>query len=123
VAGVGEGPPQCLRGPAVGVAAGAHERRRSDVEGPHHGGERGHLAGAEISRVLSVGAGGALDGLAVLIAAHGEPDIVAAQPAMAGEHIAADLLVGVAEMRIAVDVVDRRGDVEGLWWGHVNWLR
>src|ERR1019366_1267904 len=52
-------------------------------------------------------------GLAVLVSPDREADVVAAQPMMAGEHVTADLLIDVAEVGVAVDVVDGGGDVEG----------
>jgi len=48
----------------------------------------------------------------VLIHADEEPDLVADQPVIPGDGIGADLLEGVAQMRLAVGVIDGGGDVE-----------
>ena len=50
--------------------------------------------------------------LRVLVVAHDEADVEARQPLVAGDDVGRDLLVGRAEMRPAVDVVDRGGEVE-----------
>ena len=57
-------------------------------------------------------AGGLRHLLAVLVHADQEPDVVAAQPAIPRDAVGADLLVGVAEVRVAVGVVDGGGEVE-----------
>ena len=56
--------------------------------------------------------GGPLDVEAVLVGAGEEVDVVAEQAVPAGEGVADDRRVGVAEVRLGVHVVDRRRDVE-----------
>ena len=53
-----------------------------------------------------------LDLLAMLVRARQEIDRVAHQPAVPGDHVRQDLLIGVADVRRAVNVVDRRRDVK-----------
>ena len=58
------------------------------------------------------------DVLRMLVVPHDETDIGAAQPFVACDHVGSDLLVGRAEMRPVVDVVDGRGEVvarHGVW--------
>jgi hypothetical protein len=57
--------------------------------------------------------GGQGDGLAVLVRAREEEDVVAALAVVAGEHVGRDRRVRVPQVRRGVDVVDRGGDVEG----------
>ena len=59
-----------------------------------------------------------LDLLAVLVGAGQEENLVAVQPLEARHDVGRDRGVGVADMRRAVHVVDRRGDVEAL--GHAR---
>ena len=56
--------------------------------------------------------GGLLDLEPVLVGAGQELDVVAEQAVPAGQRVADDRRVGVAEVRFGVDVVDRRRDVE-----------
>ena len=60
-----------------------------------------------------------LDFLPVLVGAGQEEHLVAVQPLEARHHVGRDRGVGVADMRGAVHVVDRRGDVEALAHGGV----
>src|SRR5919197_950602 len=54
--------------------------------------------------------------LPVLVHPHQEMDVVTGQPAITGDGVGADLLEGVAEVRIAVGVIDRRCEEElGQW--------
>ena len=53
------------------------------------------------------------DRLAVLVGAREEEDVLAALAHVAGEHVGGHRGVDVAEVGLAVDVVDRRGDVVG----------
>ena len=62
------------------------------------------------------GGGGALDLLAVLVGAGEEEGIVAEEAVAAGEDVRNDGGVGVADVGARVDVIDRRGEVELLWW-------
>ena len=57
--------------------------------------------------------GGVGDRLAVLVGAGEEEHVLAALAHVAREHVGGDRRVRVAEVRLRVDVVDRRGDVEG----------
>ena len=50
--------------------------------------------------------------LRVLVVAHDEVDVEAAEPLVAGDDVGRDLLVGRAEMRAAVDVVDSGGEIK-----------
>ena len=52
------------------------------------------------------------DGLAVLVRAGEEEDVLAALAVVPGEDVRGDRRVGVPQMGLAVDVVDRGGDVE-----------
>jgi len=52
----------------------------------------------------------------VLVSARHEEDVAAGEAVEAGDRIGGDHLIGVADMRLAVRVSDRRGDVERL--GH-----
>ena len=61
---------------------------------------------------------GLLDLLAVLVGAGEEEDLAAVQAHEAGQRVAGERGVGVADMRGVVDVVDRRRDVEGAGRGH-----
>jgi hypothetical protein len=60
----------------------------------------------------ALGLGGLFDFLSVLVQAGEEEDLVAEAAARAGDDIGEDLFIGVAEVRGAVDVIDRGGDVE-----------
>ena len=51
------------------------------------------------------------DRLAVLVGTGEEEDVLAALAVVSGEHVGGDRRVGVAEMWLGVDVVDRGGDV------------
>src|SRR5207247_1610351 len=53
----------------------------------------------------------------MLVAADHEPGIVAGQLLVADEGVGADLLVGMAEVRGAIDVVDGSGEVKVLGHG------
>ena len=56
--------------------------------------------------------------LAVLVGAGEEEHVVAALAVMARHHVGGDRRVRVPQVRSRVDVVDRRGDVEGALGGH-----
>ncbi len=56
--------------------------------------------------------GGLQDRLRMLVHSDDEVDVVSAKPPVAGDGVGADLLEGVPEMRVAVGVIDGRGDVE-----------
>ena len=61
-----------------------------------------------------------LDLLAVLVGAGQEEHVEAVQPLEARHHVGRDRGVGVADMRRAVHVIDRRGDVEPLCSWHIS---
>ena len=61
---------------------------------------------------------GALDLLAVFVGAGEEPGVVAEQAVAAREDVADDRRVGVADVGARVDVIDRRGDVVLVGFGH-----
>ena len=71
------------------------------------------VAVGELLRRDALALGGERDRLAVLVGAGEEEDVLAALALVAGEDVGADRRVRVAEVRRRVDVVDRRGDVEG----------
>ncbi len=64
--------------------------------------------GLDAERVRGVG-----DRLAVLVGAGQEEHVLAALAVVARHHVGGDRRVGVAQVRGRVDVVDRRGHVEG----------
>src|SRR5207244_9634423 len=77
---------------------------------PPHGND---LVGPLLQREAAFGCGlGHV--LAVLVGAGEEPDPVASQAPVPGDHVAGDDLVGMPDVRDVVHVVDRRRDVEGV---------
>ena len=72
---------------------------------------RGDAVGERL-RVESGGIGGLLDLQPVLVGAGEEQDVLAEQAVPAGEGVADDRRVGMAQVRFSVDVVDRRRRVE-----------
>ena len=54
-----------------------------------------------------------LDRLAVLVGPGEEENVLSALAHMAGKHVGGQGRIGVAQVRLGVDVVDRRGDVIG----------
>ena len=83
-----------------------------DVEVAEHALEDGSDLVDERLRLDAALEGGLLDLLAVLVESGEEVDVPAAQAHVTGDHVGQDFLVGVAEVRRAVGVVDGRGDVE-----------
>ena len=61
------------------------------------------------------GAGGGFHLLAVLVRAGEEEHVMPLQPVPARQHVGGGGGIGMAQMRRAVHVIDRRGDVEGLF--------
>jgi hypothetical protein len=55
---------------------------------------------------------GLQDGLAVFVHSHEKMDLISAEPPVARDRVGADLLQGVAQVRVTVGVVDRSGQVE-----------
>ena len=91
---------------------GADEVVVGDVEAaPRRGEARGDPVG-ELLRSEPRRGRRLLDLLAVLVGAGEELDVVAEQAVPAGERVADDRRVGVADVRFVVDVVDRRRRVE-----------
>ena len=74
--------------------------------------KRGALRSASSCGVDPLALGRQRDRLAVLVGAGEEEDVLAALAHVAGEDVGGDRRVGVAEVGLGVDVVDRRGDVE-----------
>ncbi len=74
----------------------------------------------ELLRRRAGGLGGLLDLEAVLVGAGEELDVVAEQPVPARQRVADDGGVGVAEVGLGVDVVDRGRDVEPTHAGHAT---
>ena len=67
---------------------------------------------AQLARGDALGLGLLRDRLAVLVGAGQEEDVLAALAVVPGEDVGRDRRVGVPEVGLAVDVVDRGGDVE-----------
>ncbi len=106
-------------GGLVARLGGADEVVVGDVQAlPGVGEQRGDRVD-ELLRRLPGGLGGLLDLEAVLVGAGDVLDVLAEQPVPAGERVADDRGVRVAEVRLGVDVVDRGGDVEA---GHASTL-
>ena len=74
----------------------------------------------ELLRRRAGGLGRLLDLETVLVGAGEELDVVAEQPVPARQRITDDGCVGVAEVRLGVDVVDRGRDVEPTHAGHAT---
>ena len=70
----------------------------------------GAIASVNVLRRQARGLGGLLDLQAVLVGAGEEVHVVAEQAVPAGERVADDGRVGVAEVRLGVDVVDGGGE-------------
>ena len=79
--------------------------------------QRTEALGVLVGQLLwrdALGAGRIGDGLAVLVGAGQEEDLLAALAVVAREHVGGDRRVRVAEVRRRIDVVDRRRDVKAL---------
>ena len=77
--------------------------------------ERAKLGGdfiGELLRRFVGGLGGAFDFLSVLVGAGQEPGIIAQHAMTAGDGVASDGRVSMADVRMRVDVIDRGRDVE-----------
>ena len=77
----------------------------------------GDAVGERLGRDAGVG-GRLLDLLAVLVGAGQEAHPAAVEPREPGDGVARQRRVGVPDVRHVVDVVDRRGDVEGVSRSH-----
>jgi GNAT superfamily N-acetyltransferase len=83
-----------------------------------HGLEARHIAVAQLPRGQAFLDRGLLHFLAVLVGAGEEIDFVAVEPHKARNGVGRDRLIGVADMRRAVRIGDRGGDVESGFVGH-----
>ena len=120
VAGVVHPPPDLLGGAEMVGVAGADEPVERDVEALLHALEHlGVGAGQLGGRHTELG-GGLGHLLAVDVGAGQEPHVEAVESLEPGDGVGGDLLVGVADVRRTVGVVDRRGDVVGLAHVRVN---
>ena len=72
---------------------------------------RGESVAVSLRR-FAIGLGGLLDFLAVFIKAGEEKNFLSKTAPGAGDDVGDDLFVGVAEMRLPVDVIDRGGDIK-----------
>ena len=63
-------------------------------------------------RILFLGLRGLLDFLTVLVQTGQKENFLTKAPPRPRDDVGNDLLVGVAEMRLAVDVINRGGDVK-----------
>ena len=73
--------------------------------------KRGTLRSSNSRGGQALARGGLLDLLAVLVGAGEEKDVVAVEPHEARDRVGRDRLIGVADMRHAVRIGDRGGDV------------
>ncbi len=96
--------------PRVG---GADEEVVRDVDARQQREEALGVAVGQLLRGDALALGRLRDRLAVLVGAGEEEDLLAALAHVPGQDVGADRRVRVAEVRRGVDVVDRRGDVEG----------
>ena len=80
----------------------------------HHRLEQWHVAVEQLPRRQAFARGGLLNFLSMLVGSGEEKHVVTVEPHEAGDRVGGDRLVGVADMRRAVGVGNRRGDVIGL---------
>ena len=78
----------------------------------------GTLRSTSCARGEALARRGLLDLLAVLVGAGEEKHVVAVEPHEAGDGVGRDHLIGVPDMRRAVGVGDRGGDVVAGLFGH-----
>ena len=97
----------------VARVGGADEEVVGGVDDRHQRLELGRVAVGQLLRRDPLALGRGLDRLAVLVGAGEEEDVLATLAHVAGQHVGGHRRVGVAEVRLGVDVVDRRGDVVG----------
>ncbi len=96
----------------VGGVGGADEEVLLHAYLRHQSPEALGVAVRQLARRHALALGGVRDGLAVLIRPGLEEDPLAALAHVTGEDVCRDRRVGVAEVRLGVDVVDRGCDVE-----------
>src|SRR5262249_46092287 len=111
-----------LAADVVALLAGLNEVVVADLQGTP---DLLELTGHVVHVLLRVAAqlgrpAGDLD--RVLVVAHQEVDVVTLHAAVAGLHVGAELLEGGADVRPAVGVVDRGGQVKSIALGH-DWSR
>ena len=97
----------------VGLVGGADEEVVGDVQ---PGQQRLEALGVHVRERLRLdpqGVSGVGDRFAVLVGPGQEEDVLAALAHVSRQHVGGDRLVGVAEVRLAVYVVDCGGDVIG----------
>jgi len=112
VAGRVAAPEDLLHRRLVAVLGGAHVAVVADVQRVPAGAEAGRQLVGEDLRVDAPRLRLARDLHAVLVGAGEEEGVVAALAVIARQAVGDQLLVGVAEVRAGVDVIDRGGDVE-----------
>ena len=95
----------------MAVLGGADELVVRQVEPLHHRLEARHVALDQFARREILLAGGLLHLDAVFVGAGEEEHVVAIEPHEAGDRVGGDRLVGVADVRHAVGIGDRRRDV------------
>src|SRR5215210_878418 len=96
----------------VPLVCGADEEVVGGVDLGRHLLEAGREAVAQLSRCDALGLRLLRDGLPVLVGSGQEEDLIAALAVVSGQDVGGDRRVGVPQMGLAVDVVDRRGDIE-----------
>ncbi len=102
-----------LHGDAMARLRGADEVVERDVEPrPDVAEDGGHLVAVD-QRIEALLARLAVDVQRMLVEPHQEMGLDAAQPLVAGDDVGRDLLVGRAQVGLAVGVVDRGGEEEG----------
>ena len=108
----------CIRSPdsadrrrVVARLGGADEVVVRAVEHLHHGLEARHVAVGEFARRQALLGRGLHHLDAVLVGAGEEEHVVAVEPHEAGDGVGGDHLIGVADVRLAVGIGDRGGDV------------
>jgi hypothetical protein len=94
--------------------AGADETVEGNVQPLIHLLEAPRVAGGEVDRRQAFGLRGLNHLQAMLVGAGQEEHVLAVEPREARNRIGRDRLIGVADMRLAVRVRDRRGD--GVFW-------
>ena len=98
----------------VARLGGADEVVVRAIEHFHHGLEARHVALDKLARRQLLPGRGLQHLAAVLVGAGEEEHVIAVEPHEAGDGVGGDRLIGVADMRRAVRIRDRRGDVIGL---------
>jgi hypothetical protein len=98
----------------VAGLGGADEIVVGQLEFPGEGLPVGGEGVAVFLRVLLFGLRGLLDLLTVFVQAREEEDFLPEAAARPGDDVRDDFLVGVPDMRLAVDIINGRGDVKTL---------